>query len=354
MARIRTIKPEFWTDEKLALLTPVTRLVFLGLVSQADDAGRLVDNVKLLDGMLFPYTDDSCEGALDELAASGRVIRYRSKSGQPLIQVANWEKHQKVQKPSKYTLPAPTAGIVQQSPGESPESPRRVPVSDLGPTTPDLRPPTADPCESEPEPAAATAGAVEAERYTQAVQLEAYADEHGYGPRDRLIAIGEDITAWRTPTGAVVPQDDRLRLLKLADAHLAEPGSKAHDRRSALKYVIAQQFDPFTIQKAADRPSRQPEHTPAPASTSQPVTAAASKAKNEESRTAYDEWRKRIQERFDAEPADVRKALEDAAQDAIGEIGRRLPEPARQRTIAAKVLALYGERIGVREPGVAA
>src|SRR5690606_35182017 len=116
MARIRTIKPEFWSDEKLAGLSALTRLVFLGLISQADDAGRLVDSVKLLDGLLFPLTDDSCEGSLAELAELGRIERYQSSSGQKLIQLVNWNKHQTVQKASKYVLPGPDeAGESQRS-----------------------------------------------------------------------------------------------------------------------------------------------------------------------------------------------------------------------------------------------
>jgi hypothetical protein len=43
-------------------------------------------------------------------------------------------------------------------------------------------------------------------------------------------------------------------MLNLADGHLEDPKGKAHDRRSALKYVIAQQYDPFTVAKAEDRP----------------------------------------------------------------------------------------------------
>lgn len=106
MPRIRSLKPEFWTDEKLAPLDPTTRLVFLGLISHADDAGRLVDSVKLLDGLIFPATDDSCREALDTLARLSRVSRYASASGQALIQITNWTKHQKVDHPSAYNLPA--------------------------------------------------------------------------------------------------------------------------------------------------------------------------------------------------------------------------------------------------------
>lgn len=150
MARIRTIKPEFWADEKLSLLDPVTRLVFLGLISMADDAGRLIDNVKLLDGQLFPSTDDTCRDALDILARTSRITRYRSSSGQPLIQISNWERHQKVDHPNKYVLPGPeTAAIVQvfEESGDSGHSRNTrenvaTPSRDVRDTTPDLRPST--------------------------------------------------------------------------------------------------------------------------------------------------------------------------------------------------------------------
>lgn len=162
MPRIRTIKPEFWADEKISLLDPLTRLVFLGLICMADDAGRLVDNVKLLDGQIFPSTDDSCRESLDTLARTERVLRYRSPSGQDLIQIANWSKHQRVDNPSKYTLPGPATAIAVQPsvPSEdangartdrAPEKPKsrethaRSSPSDLRPTTNDLGPSTNDP-----------------------------------------------------------------------------------------------------------------------------------------------------------------------------------------------------------------
>ena len=165
MARIRTIKPEFWGDEKLAPQPPVVRLVFLGLMSMADDAGRLVDNVKSLDGMLFPETDDTVDSALVTLARLSRIIRYRSESGQRLIQIVNWEKHQKVDKPSKYTLPAPSAeALERQRVYEHSRDIREVvaevsrdgiaPTYDLRPTTPDQGPPNEEQ-HSEPNGSAA-------------------------------------------------------------------------------------------------------------------------------------------------------------------------------------------------------
>ena len=115
MARIRTIKPEFWSDEKLSHLDPLARLVYVGLISHADDGGRLVDNVKQLDGLLFPTTDDTCRDSLETLAKLSRILRYVSASGQHLIQIVSWERHQKVDHPNKYTLPSPTADDYAQA-----------------------------------------------------------------------------------------------------------------------------------------------------------------------------------------------------------------------------------------------
>lgn len=106
MARIRTLKPEFWQDEKLSPCDPVTRLVFLGLVSLADDAGRLVDNLRLIDAQIFPNTDDSAHEPLMRLSGMGRIRRGKTASGQRIIEIVNWSRHQKIQHPNlKGALP---------------------------------------------------------------------------------------------------------------------------------------------------------------------------------------------------------------------------------------------------------
>lgn len=100
MARIRTIKPEIWADEKLGPLEPIHRLVFFGLVSQADDAGRLLDSPRLLNGLLFPYTDHDCTESLAVLHQLRVIDRGATASGQRVIQLTGWQKHQKIEKPN--------------------------------------------------------------------------------------------------------------------------------------------------------------------------------------------------------------------------------------------------------------
>lgn len=57
MARIRTIKPEFWEDEKIGRLPIPCRLFFIGCWNFADDFGCVKGNAALLKSQLFPYDE---------------------------------------------------------------------------------------------------------------------------------------------------------------------------------------------------------------------------------------------------------------------------------------------------------
>ncbi len=100
MARIRTIKPEMFQDEKLAPMDVTTRFVFLGLIAMADDAGRVLDNCRVIDAFVFPETDDSSREALARLSRIGRIRRGKTASGQRVLEISNWSKHQKVDHPN--------------------------------------------------------------------------------------------------------------------------------------------------------------------------------------------------------------------------------------------------------------
>lgn len=119
MARIRSIKPTFWSDEKVGLLPRDVRMTFLGLISAlADDHGRLVGNARIVRGAVYPYDDDvtvaDIEAHLVTLAGAGRIMRYQV-AGSDYIAIANWSRHQRVDKPSPSLLPAPPASFVERS-----------------------------------------------------------------------------------------------------------------------------------------------------------------------------------------------------------------------------------------------
>lgn len=58
MARIRTIKPDFWEDEKVGLLPIPCRLFFIGCWNFADDFGVIKGNAALLKSQIFPYDEN--------------------------------------------------------------------------------------------------------------------------------------------------------------------------------------------------------------------------------------------------------------------------------------------------------
>lgn len=58
MARIRTIKPEFWEDEKVGHLPIPCRLFFIGCWNFADDYGVIKGNPALLKSQIFPYDEN--------------------------------------------------------------------------------------------------------------------------------------------------------------------------------------------------------------------------------------------------------------------------------------------------------
>ncbi len=95
MTRIRTIKPEFFTDETIAQLPPLYRLAFAGLWCQADKAGRLEDRPARLKVMILPYDDVDFGDALRVLAAAKFVTRYTGPDGRGYLQIRSFEKHQR-------------------------------------------------------------------------------------------------------------------------------------------------------------------------------------------------------------------------------------------------------------------
>ena len=71
MPRIRTIKPEFFTDEVIAQMSPLARIAFEGLWCHADKSGRLEDRPARLKVLILPYDSADFEALLGEMSARG-------------------------------------------------------------------------------------------------------------------------------------------------------------------------------------------------------------------------------------------------------------------------------------------
>jgi uncharacterized phage protein (TIGR02220 family) len=93
--RIRTIKPTFWTNDELAELPALTRLLFIGLWGLADVRGRLEDRPKRIKAAVLPYDDHDIDSALAALKEHGFLHRY-TVGDLSVIQIVNFEKHQRI------------------------------------------------------------------------------------------------------------------------------------------------------------------------------------------------------------------------------------------------------------------
>ncbi len=104
--RIRTIKPEFWLHENLASLTPLHRLLFIGLWQLADKEGRLEYRPVRIRAALFPYEPVEIDVLVKGLTDAGVVQVYGEEGS--LLAIPGFKEHQRPHpKEPASTLPEP-------------------------------------------------------------------------------------------------------------------------------------------------------------------------------------------------------------------------------------------------------
>lgn len=116
MARIRTIKPEFWTAEQVMECSPNARLLFIGMWNFCDDAGIHPASCKTLKAEVFPSDDITTSeiGSLvAELEGQGLIEEYEV-DGRVFWLVTGWH-HQKIDQPT-YKHPRPDGTIPEGAP----------------------------------------------------------------------------------------------------------------------------------------------------------------------------------------------------------------------------------------------
>lgn len=112
MARMRSVKPEFFLDEELASLTSRdARLTYIGMWTLSDEHGRLRGDARYIKGQLFMYDDDlsaaDVDQIIEELVKAGKAVRYRA-DGSSYLYLPNLARHQRLDSDKVPTrLPAP-------------------------------------------------------------------------------------------------------------------------------------------------------------------------------------------------------------------------------------------------------
>jgi hypothetical protein len=106
LSRIRTVKPEFWSSEQVMSVSPLARLLFIGLWNFCDDAGRHPYTPRTLKALIFASDDITTAEVgrmLEELATAGLLEVY-SVGAREFLEVTGWH-HQRIDHPQKPRYP---------------------------------------------------------------------------------------------------------------------------------------------------------------------------------------------------------------------------------------------------------
>lgn len=115
MARSRLIRPEFFTDEKLAKLSRDSRLTFIGMWICSDDYGVVKGHPKFLKSQIFSYDpikDSTFLGWLKELEKIRAILPFTS-NNENYYYIRSFNTYQKVDHPSKQRNPSPPDNILE-------------------------------------------------------------------------------------------------------------------------------------------------------------------------------------------------------------------------------------------------
>lgn len=122
MARIRTIKPEFWKHEELSALPEATHMLAAALLNYADDFGYFNANPMLIRAECFPLREPSVSvpESLRSLHEMGYLEFATGSDGKRYGRIVHFAEHQRVSHatPSKIQAMA----MDWENSGESPEN----------------------------------------------------------------------------------------------------------------------------------------------------------------------------------------------------------------------------------------
>lgn len=218
MARIRTIKPEFFRHEGLYDLEQDTllpiRLAFAGLWTECDKEGRFQWRPRMLKAAIMPYDDVDFSRVLDALATRGFVVRYACPEApddrsRDFGCIPSWRLH--------------------QIPNNREKASQIPPPSDACPTR---------------EPRVPHAASVEGEREGNGIHIQPCAVREGNLP--------EPAKAARVPVGNPPKSDAELR--PLFDAYCAGTGQRLtwrHQYVLPCEQIAVLTRDAAVVQRAA-------------------------------------------------------------------------------------------------------
>ena len=129
MPRIRSIKPEHKSHRKVGRLSDRSYRLWIGLITEADDAGRLIEDLPQLRALVFGFQDRltvaKVRTSLEEIEKAGLICRY-SVNGIHYIALPSWLDHQRINRPTPSRIPAPKLTEPSVSPHGTVTEPSRT------------------------------------------------------------------------------------------------------------------------------------------------------------------------------------------------------------------------------------
>ncbi|QBI56854.1 hypothetical protein EKD16_25570 (plasmid) [Streptomonospora litoralis] len=116
MARIRTVKPEFWSSPGTGSISPWARLLYIAMWNWADDTGRGTCNLRELQGFAFPLDEDAPISTLAGFRSALNEVRHQygvqfyTVEGRPYYAIPSWRRHQRNERTAKSRYPSPSEG----------------------------------------------------------------------------------------------------------------------------------------------------------------------------------------------------------------------------------------------------
>jgi len=109
MPRIRTVKPEYWSDDKTGPMSPLPKLLFLALLNFVDDCGVIKFAPLEWRAKTFPYDHETPREESDfligyqfhEIMDAGLMEIFSLDAGAPFAQVTHFHKHQTISRPGR-------------------------------------------------------------------------------------------------------------------------------------------------------------------------------------------------------------------------------------------------------------
>jgi len=123
MARKRFLTPDIWSDAAFRKLPRNERLLFIGMITLADDEGRLQASPAYLRGSIFPddrdLTDDDVKQMRDRIVRRNRNVRLYKVARIHYILFKNWSRYQAPSHPTPSRIPPPPVSVRGQDSREA-------------------------------------------------------------------------------------------------------------------------------------------------------------------------------------------------------------------------------------------